>query len=107
MQESADSLPFAAWLWKFPLVMLSTNAFFFSRSAHSRLEVNFPVAENAPCPESFAGVPSACHGSSPQIPSGPVYGDCEVPFVPKKRSVTSHQPLANCVELNVTSTPSG
>src|SRR6266550_116077 len=38
---------------------------------------------------------------------GPVYGDCEVPLVPKKRSVTSHQPLANCVELNVTSTPSG
>ena len=31
----------------------------------------------------------------------------EVPLVPKKRSVTSHQPFANCVELKVTSTPSG
>jgi len=55
----------------------------------------------------FAGVRGACHASSPQIPSAPVYGDCETPFVPKKRSVTSHQPLANCVELNVTSTLSG
>src|SRR5258708_22877672 len=47
------------------------------RSANSRFEVNFPVAENVVCPGSFAGVPSACHGSSPQIPRGPVYGDCE------------------------------
>src|SRR6266480_697020 len=35
--------------------MLSTNAFFFSRSANSRFDVNFPVAENAACPVSFAG----------------------------------------------------
>src|SRR5258708_2006616 len=107
MQESADSAPLSVWLWKFPLVMLSTNAFFFSRSANSRFDVNFPVAENAASPVSLARDPSACHGSSPQIPSGPVYGDCEVPRVPKKRSVTSHQPLAICVELKVMSTPSG
>src|SRR5881628_3330979 len=47
MQESADSLPLAAWLWKLPLVMLSMKAFFFSGSANSRLEVNFPVTEKA------------------------------------------------------------
>src|SRR5437762_10944004 len=34
--------------------MLSTNAFFFSRSANSRCDVNFRVAENAACPVSFA-----------------------------------------------------
>src|SRR6266550_1063335 len=34
--------------------MLSTNAFFFSRSANSRFDVNFPVAENAACLVSFA-----------------------------------------------------
>src|SRR6266850_25812 len=67
--------------------MLSTNAFFFSRSANSRFEVNFPVVENATCPASFAGEPSACQGSSPQMPSGPVYGDCEVHFVPKQDTV--------------------
>src|SRR5689334_2088919 len=107
MHDSADSDPFAAWLWNFPLVMLSTNAFFFSESACSRLEVKFPVTEKD-C-ESPVGLVEGpyCHGSSPQIPSGPVYGDWEVPFVPKKRSVTSHQPLANCVELKVTSTLSG
>ncbi len=79
-----------------------------SRSANSRFELKLPVTENA-CASafSFAGEAVACQGSSPQMPSGPVYGDCEVPFVPKKRSVTSHQPLANCVELKVTSTPSG
>src|SRR5215472_6042888 len=107
MHESADSLPFAAWLWKFPLVMLSTKAFFFSRSANSRLEVKFPVTENDCCSAPGFWVKGACQGSSPQMPSGPVYGDWEVPFVPKKRSVTSHQPLANCVELKVTSTLSG
>src|SRR5580700_4273072 len=105
MQESAASAPFAAWLWNFPLVMLSTNAFFFSASANSRFEVNFPVAEN-PC-ASFSGVCGVCQASSPQIPKGPEYGDCDVPFVPKNRSVTSHHPFANCVELNVTSIPSG
>src|SRR6516165_197916 len=47
MQDSADSEPFAAWLWKFPLVMLSTKAFFFSRSANSKLDVKLPVTENA------------------------------------------------------------
>src|SRR6266576_6817839 len=81
--------------------MLSTNAFFFSRSANSRLDVKFPVTENACCSAPGFGVCGDCQGSSPQIPSGPVYGDCDVPLVPKKRSVTSHQPLANCVELNV------
>src|SRR5205807_2600606 len=53
---------------------------------------------------------------SSQLTSCPVYAalraimqesaDSE-PFVPKKRSVTSHQPFANCVELKVTSTLSG
>src|SRR5215469_15918503 len=109
MQESADSAPFAAWLWSFPPVMLSTKAFFFSGSACSRFEVNFPVAENpwSVAPASLGLGASYCQGSSPQMPSGPRYGDCETPLVPKKRSVTSHHPLANCVELKVTSTPSG
>src|SRR5258708_40160207 len=87
--------------------MLSTNAFFFSRSANSRFDVNFPVAENAVCPASLATDPSASQGSSPKIPSDLVYGDCHVPPAPKNRSVTSHQPLAYCGELRVTSTPSG
>ena len=47
MQERADSAPLAAWLWKLPLLMLSTKAFFFSGSANSRLELKLPVTENA------------------------------------------------------------
>src|SRR5262250_1940706 len=82
--------------------MLSTNAFFFSGSADSRFEVNLPVVEKAAGPVAVAPDPGHCHGSSPQMPRGPAYGDWEVPFVPKNRSVTSHQPLANWVEVNVT-----
>src|SRR6266566_1172874 len=104
MPERADSAPLSAWLWNLPLLMLSMNAFFFSGSADSRFDVKFPVTEKAaggPCDCSASG---ACHGSSPQMPSGPLYGDSAVPLVPKNRSLTSHQPLANCVELNVTGT---
>ena len=43
---SADSTPLAAWLWKLPLVMLSTKAFFFSESAWARLSLKEPAAEN-------------------------------------------------------------
>src|SRR5215469_853872 len=89
--------------------MLSRNAFFFSGSAWSRLERKFPVTENACGCELSFGVMEfwSCQGSSPQIPKGPTYGDCETPLVPKNLSVTSHQPLMNCVEAKLTSTPSG
>src|ERR1051325_2121841 len=106
MQESADSAPFSAWLWNLQLTMLSTKAWLFSGSAWSRLDLNFPVTETAcGCELSLASGGAYCHASSPQMQSGPAYGHWETPLVPKKRSVTSHQPLTNCVELNVTSTP--
>src|SRR6266496_5696841 len=104
MQESADSAPLSAWLWNLPLLMLSMNAVFFSGSADCRFDVKLPVTEKAAgCPGDWSAS-GACHGSSPQMPSGPLYGESAVPLVPKNRSLTSHQPLANCVELNVTAT---
>jgi hypothetical protein len=46
MALSADSAPCAAWSWKSPLVMLSTNYFCFSASAWSGAPLNVPAAEN-------------------------------------------------------------
>src|SRR5216684_4210243 len=86
--------------------MLSTNAFFFSRSANSRLDVKFPVTEKA-CDSalSFAGVMGACHGSSPQIPNAPVYGDCETPLAPSRcgrfQWMRLHDPVTDVDHLNV------
>ena len=69
------------------------------------------VAEGAGCREPGAFLLSGC-GPLPwharrQIASSPEYGDDELPWVPKNRSLTSNPPLPNCVELNATCTSSG
>src|SRR3974377_2216967 len=86
--------------------MLPKNAFCFSGSASARLSENEPVAENSP--PVFCGLPLPhVHGSSPEMPSVPEYGDCDDPRVPKKRSLASNATLPNCVEEKLTCTSPG
>src|SRR5579871_65492 len=83
------------------------KAFCFSESASARLSEKDPLAENDPAEAAFSLPPHLHFGSGPQIPSGPEYGDCEEPSVPRKRSLQSNCTLPNCAELKLTCTSFG
>ena len=89
---NADSTPSAAWLWNLPLEMLLMNASCFSLSACARLSEKIPLAENSPRPQPVCRLPPPhSHFSSPQIPSGPEYGD-------EDESARAEEPLVH-IEL--------